>query len=324
MNETRLIWIDWMKALSMFLIVCGHCFVPGYKYIYVFNVPCFFIISGFLSKFEKNYIIFFKKILWNLIIPSVIFWTINILVQFIEQIVTGSFRLSYLYQAPLLSLLGMQGENYSAGGLKTLWFVYTLIICKIILQLIPEKNKSLILVILCALFLCMAFILNKIGFNKYNAIINVLLAMPFFTIGNLLRAKKKVICNLSTSSCILTLTIGIVGLIISGTYNKIVMLYNCSYGSSVFLCLLGGVCGTMAIYSISMIFGAHLVRLSHIMGSGTLIVLSLHVLLLKAFDSLFTITDFWRYFEAFFINIAFYPIILLIKHRAPILYGRYR
>lgn len=44
-------WIDWMKALGMFFIVWGHLSPAHLKdVIYAFNVPCFFIISGFLFK----------------------------------------------------------------------------------------------------------------------------------------------------------------------------------------------------------------------------------------------------------------------------------
>lgn len=52
MSSSRLVWCDWMKAIGMYFIVAGHFFPIGYKYIYVFNVPLFFILSGFLCKKE--------------------------------------------------------------------------------------------------------------------------------------------------------------------------------------------------------------------------------------------------------------------------------
>ena len=56
----RIVWLDWMKTLAMFLIVAGHCSVPGNIFIYVFSVPCFFILSGFLCKKEKEVTVFWK------------------------------------------------------------------------------------------------------------------------------------------------------------------------------------------------------------------------------------------------------------------------
>ena len=53
-KKTRVAWIDWMKTIGIYFIVLGHFFSIGYKFIYVFNVPLFFLISGFLCKKEKD------------------------------------------------------------------------------------------------------------------------------------------------------------------------------------------------------------------------------------------------------------------------------
>ena len=49
MGKVHYLWVDWMKVLAMYFIIAGHLFVPGYKYIYVFSVPSFFILSGVLK-----------------------------------------------------------------------------------------------------------------------------------------------------------------------------------------------------------------------------------------------------------------------------------
>ena len=38
-RDNRLAWIDWMKALGIYLIVLGHFYSVGEKFIYVFHVP---------------------------------------------------------------------------------------------------------------------------------------------------------------------------------------------------------------------------------------------------------------------------------------------
>ena len=60
LSKKRIAWVDWMKALAMYFIIAGHCWVPGNKYIYVFSVPCFFIISGYLSHKEER-----DKVFWG-------------------------------------------------------------------------------------------------------------------------------------------------------------------------------------------------------------------------------------------------------------------
>ena len=182
-QSSRLVWIDWMKTLAMYFIIAGHCWVPGNKYIYVFSVPCFFILSGFLSRREDDVKLFWTKLIWNLFIPMCLYFSMNILVQFFVQIVKGTFDIKFLFQAPLLAAVGMQGQNFAAGGLKAMWFVYTLIICKILLQYVPVKNQNDCLAILSCVFLLAAWLLHLKELVFYNAIVDVLLAMPFFTIG---------------------------------------------------------------------------------------------------------------------------------------------
>lgn len=50
MAKVRFYWVDWMKVIGMFLIIWGHLFPKhSYDFIYSFNVPLFFCISGFLG-----------------------------------------------------------------------------------------------------------------------------------------------------------------------------------------------------------------------------------------------------------------------------------
>ena len=45
-------WIDWSKAILIWLMVLGHCRLPGdiRSFVYAFHMPAFFIISGYLYK----------------------------------------------------------------------------------------------------------------------------------------------------------------------------------------------------------------------------------------------------------------------------------
>lgn len=268
METSRLSWIDWMKTLAIFFIIAGHCWVPGNQYIYVFSVPCFFILSGFLSKRETNTSVFWKKLFWNLIVPMCIYWVINIAVQFSVQLVKGSFKLRYLWEAPVLSLIGMQGNDYPAGGLKAMWFVYTLILCKIILQycLRIRWKKKRVLLVLNVVFLTISWILYKQGTSYCNAIVNVLLAMPFFSLGYAFRKYKDALSEIQTKWLPMLVIIGLVGVWLCGTYNDIVMLYRCSFGSDILLCILGAIFGTVALFAVSMFLRNYLLDFVKVTG----------------------------------------------------------
>lgn len=59
-----IVWLDYARTMGIFLVIFGHCLqsfpewqinekLQGiYDYIYLFHMPLFFIISGFLFKRE--------------------------------------------------------------------------------------------------------------------------------------------------------------------------------------------------------------------------------------------------------------------------------
>lgn len=50
MKKQRILWIDILRGIAMFLVVYGHTSQNAEikKYIYAFHMPLFFIISGFV------------------------------------------------------------------------------------------------------------------------------------------------------------------------------------------------------------------------------------------------------------------------------------
>ena len=52
----RIAWVDFAKGLVMILVVLGHATVYDIdlnKFIYVFHMPFFFIMAGFLLNLNK-------------------------------------------------------------------------------------------------------------------------------------------------------------------------------------------------------------------------------------------------------------------------------
>ena len=68
-SSPRQNWLDWMKAIGIVLIVYGHFFSFYNRYVYVFSVPLFFVISGFLCRRETDTKLFWKKLWYNLVVP---------------------------------------------------------------------------------------------------------------------------------------------------------------------------------------------------------------------------------------------------------------
>ena len=121
-------WIDWMKAIGIYLVVLGHFYSYGEKFIYVFHIPLFFVISGFLNKKETDVQVFWRKLWYNLVIPMLLMAVANFAYHCILQFFKGVFSPVDAYWFVRNLSFGM------VAGLDTLWFVYTLILLKIIYQ----------------------------------------------------------------------------------------------------------------------------------------------------------------------------------------------
>lgn len=324
-HSIRLPWLDWMKVIAMYFIIAGHCWVPGNKYIYVFSVPCFFIISGFLSHREENGKVFWKKLFYNMVLPMLILLVLGLAFHNLQMYVNHDFHWSYLWKGFLLAFAGMQGQNYPAGGLQALWFVYTLCLCKIILQYTPRNKEKLISLILIFLGLAGACILSSRDVELYNAYADVLLAYPFYYIGYLFRHFKLSINTASGKVLVPMAFISSVIVYICGRYNDPVMLYRCSYGSSLTLCLIGGLAGTCFVYIVSKYAAQLFNKLNiSILGGGTIVILGLHYIIIVVCNNIYRLSGVSLYVLSLAILLAFIPINQIVKKYIPILWGRYR
>ncbi len=268
-DTTRYVWLDWMKALAIYFIIVGHCWAPGSKYVYAFSVPVFYLISGFLSKKELVKEEFWRKIFWNLVVPMVMFYVINTLFLFSLQYIRGEFCLSHLWENPLMAIVGNQGHGLSSGGIGNMWFVYTLILCKIVLQYLPSRN-DIYAVVISVVCLCAAFLLRYYQLEYYNSFVNILLAWPFFALGNFLRQYKGTISQMTNFENTFLLLIGVLLVTFSCKFNDIVLLYRCSYGGDLFLFGAGAVGGSFFLYGISRLLERFLMEQASILGGAHL------------------------------------------------------
>lgn len=319
MPKEHLYWIDWMKVIGIYFIILGHLFPIGNEYIYVFSVPVFFIISGYLSYEEKDWKVFFVKLWKNLILPLIIFCFILHLAKIAESLLLGQFRPDSIPKHILNCLMGMQGNKDAAGGLDVCWFIYTLIICKLLQQLIGQRVLLQGLVILGCFGVALWY--NSLDIHLYSAIIDTSLAYPLYSFGggvtlNRIERLKRPVLLLG-----LILSVGLVFLI--GFYNGGAKMYDASYGKNIILFLIGSLAGTYAIYVISVLIQNVRPSFLSIISSGTIIILGLHPLFIRVSRALLEpyksfIVD---YSVALLILCAFVPIIILSKKYFPVLLG---
>lgn len=315
----RFIWIDWMKTIGMFFIIWGHFFSVGHKYAYEFSVPLFFLISGMLSKNEKDNIVFLKKIFWNLFIPMLIVCSIIFIANSYVKYRDGVFEMKDI---PLF-IYGIFVGKYNS--LETCWFVYTLILLKVIFQYV---RKSIVLFVLLGVFISIAFYLNNYVFSEIrpvpNALIAVSTAYPWFLLGYLLKDYKEKIDEVNDKSILFGLFfICLIVLYICGKYNGLVYLFIASYGGNMIMYFLGGIAGIIAVFSISKMVEFD-ININQTISVGSILILGFHTKLILLFTCFIQDRTLLDVFFSLIILIAFVPIIKVCESYFPLILGKYR
>ena len=325
-TKIRLIWIDWMKAIGIYLIVYGHLESVANQYVYTFSVPLFFIISGFLCKHEDDDGVFWKKLWFNLVVPMLLISCITFAIDFVIDYRNGAFELSSLYEFPVNVLLGFHER------VKQLWFVYTLIILKIVLQFTPQKvysQAALFVLFTVAGILVDYYSPIVCGVNlveSSNSIINSTLAFPFFLTGFWLRKRKNELNEMHKPVAeIIVLVACLAIVILCGKYNSLVKMYINGYDDNIILFFLGGYAGTIMIFIISKWLNRFKFNGVITISKGTILILGFHMyFLIHLVRKISAEASYMDIVWSLVVVILFIPIILFTEKYIPLLMGKYR
>lgn len=320
-RDNRLVWIDWMKTIGIYLIVLGHFYSIGEKFIYTFHVPLFFVISGFLNKKETDGQVFWRKLWYNLAVPMLLMAVINFGYHCISQLFKGTFTLVDAYWFVRNLAFGM------VAGFDSLWFIYTLIVLKVVFQFCHFDK---FFYALTAVMLALACLYNNSDLSVFpffisepNAIVDLCTAYPFFAFGVLLRNYKEMINDLNNKvMLIVAFACGLFIVVLCSTYNDYVGLFQCNYGGNIFLFLAGAVAGTVMIWALSKLFGCT-PKFIFIISRGTIIILGFHKILIDLVWAFLPPSVFDVVFAAL-ILLLFIPFIIAIENYFPLMAGKYR
>ena len=253
----RITWIDFAKGFAIVLMVLGHAICNDLqKLIFVFHMPFFFIMAGYLLNFEKwggaeNYRAFATKLFKRLLVP---YYLANILffpIWFVVCHETG--HLPYLWnwalQEPLRAFLAIFFGNGNHQGLilGQLWFLPCLFVAEIIfIRLYNRFNKIGEEVFICVIIFCslLGLSIGKILTLPFGMDI-ALAAQIFLTAGVLIR-KYNVVERLN-----LKIFGGLnILFVIAFSLNIFVDMNTRRYGDP-FLFYTGGLAGTLILMKIS-------------------------------------------------------------------------
>lgn len=128
-EKNRIEWIDTMRGIAMIMVIYGHIDGGSYvgKFVYLFHVPAFFFLSGYLFNPSVSLGRYFQKRICRLLVPFVLFGSTVILINWACHIAVGSTYDALHYIKDML--LQVRGTD------SRIWFLPCLFLAESIMML---------------------------------------------------------------------------------------------------------------------------------------------------------------------------------------------
>ena len=179
--DQRIKWIDNLKGIGIISVVAGHIFMGDFiKVIFLFHMPLFFFLGGYLFKTNSDYWEFFKKKSSHLLIPYSAFLVLIYVPQALLQISQNSnTSLLKVFLRPIL------GGQFLIEWTGVFWFITCFFLVRQILNWLICRLNHYQVSFTMIIFIVLAYV-NSILFPTlwlpWNAHV-ILAASPIFFIG---------------------------------------------------------------------------------------------------------------------------------------------
>jgi polysaccharide biosynthesis protein PslL len=184
----KLHWIDLMKGIGILSVVAGHIYGGNItRVMYMFHMPLFFFLSGYLFKPNPDLKQYFKKKVYHLLLPYTAF-----LIPLYISFDSVSLHPIVLKEIIIYIIRPIIGGNIDGKGLLAVfWFVTCLFLTQQIMNYVMTQWKNKIVFIFTLTCLVLSYV-NSLIFPSFwlpwKA--NVTLgAIPIFYIGYLYKTK---------------------------------------------------------------------------------------------------------------------------------------
>ena len=250
----RIAWIDFAKGLAMILVVFGHVILPSLlqNFIYVFHMPFFFVMSGFLLNFEKwggvgNYKAFATKLFKRLLVP---YYLANFLCYpffVVKENYFGHMSWVITYNSPVDTFLGIFIGRSIMLPLGVLWFLPCLLVAEIIFIRLWNrfvKISAELFALVIVLTVCAGFTLSRFGYLPLG--VNVALISQIFLLAGVLIRRHNFVERMDLK------IFGGISLLLmfAFQFNQRVEMSWAIFGDA-FLFFAGGLAGTLILMKIS-------------------------------------------------------------------------
>lgn len=184
-NGETINWVCIAKGIGIVLVVIGHFTTPNYpmvwglikNFIYLFHMPLFFIISGYLySGVSGTYLEFFRKKVSRLMFPFCSVALIFFLIKFFAGLVVELQHRVSLESVRMLIVDPVQSY------MPLLWFVHALFIVFIMYPILKKYFVYDVFIVLVFI------IVNLIFGSDWQVVGGAIKYLPFFAMGAVLRS----------------------------------------------------------------------------------------------------------------------------------------
>lgn len=213
MAEKRIEWVDIAKGIGIICVVIGHTGISDTllgRIIYLFHMPLFFYISGYLYKKQENMKAHLKNKSIQLLIPYFIFLFIFTPVNGLSDLLNNtSLGINDIISFILKILSG--GKNIG-GATTVFWFITCFYLTQILYNLLQNKFSEKSINYIAIVMLILGYLSSALIIDvniPWNANV-VLIALPIYHIGHLSQKFDLKINNyilLIAIICIIALTI---------------------------------------------------------------------------------------------------------------------
>lgn len=333
-TQNRIIWIDWAKAILIFLVCVGHFNPPEVQkqLIWGCHMPAFFIISGYL--YHRHGAL---RTLYSFAVPMLFYTAIVFGVHIVQDIVQNGYwnyqlDLGHLWHRVFEQYFLRNADNpYGIVPVIGIWFVVALIVCRFLSGDIKFfsftlRYRYLALVLLLTWLTVEPLIWDYIPIKDIKLYYGVY-AMPFFLVGYIMKDKKVDISKIHPLILLMCFLIFVTISLSVPRYNMID--YQCGQAYIVFF--VNAICGTIVLFwSCSRLPNSFIVKTFSV---GTLLILTMHMPLdffIRPIFHLLGITPVDSYlgqsllpwFEGIIVMALLYYPIVLLNNYCPLLLGK--
>ncbi|MDR3594806.1 acyltransferase family protein [Clostridium sp.] len=275
-NEKQSKIINIMKGIGILMVMLGHRSLPNIivKYIYVFHMPLFFVISGYLfdvRRYNDNRSFIIKKGR-SLLQPYCCFWIISLIVQ---ALASNANILPKIEYGQLINSFFYITQKGIWNG--PLWFLVCLFVVEIIYFLLVKRFGNDYLKLYIMIFFIIGLLLSKVNLVLPFKIDVAFTGLVFFTLGNMVREYGlSVRTNKKQDMIIFCITTVIVFMTAIFFNPVIVSMMVCQYGNYIIF-IITSIIGVISIYYIAKIIREF--KLLEFIGSNSLVIMSLHFII---------------------------------------------